>query len=295
MLRPALLVAAAALALLGLWTSGALAALGWWAVAQQRDLQAALAGAITALRDGEPAALWTLLGACAAYGFLHAVGPGHGKALVAGAALGGRATARRMAAIALAGSLGQAAVAIALVSGAFLLLGATARTVSERAESWAAPFGALAIALVGAWILATGLRGLGPAAPLDHHHAHDCGCGHAHGPDPEAAARATSPGAVLALVAAIAARPCSGAVLVLVVAWSLGLPAAGVAAVVAMGLGAAAFTALVAWLAVSGRDAALQGAGRGGAARLLAPGLRIAAGLVMLALGGLGLLGALAA
>ena len=70
------------------------------------------------------------------------------------------------------------------------------------------------------------------------------------------------------------------------IAWRMGLPAAGAAAALAMGLGTAAFTLIVAWLAVTSRDAAFLGAGEGRAARLLAPALQIGAGGLMLVVGG---------
>ena len=82
----------------------------------QQALQAALAGRLQDLRAGEGTAFWSLLALCAGYGFLHALGPGHGKVLISGAAVGTRATALRMGMIALAGSLAQAAAAIAFVA-----------------------------------------------------------------------------------------------------------------------------------------------------------------------------------
>ncbi len=299
-LSAALLLALAALACLALWASGGFATLGWWVAARQRALQDALAGEISALRGGRDAALWGLLALCAAYGFLHALGPGHGKALIAGAAVGTRATARRMALIALAGGLAQAGVAIVLVYGGLAVLGLTARGLTDGAARWVPPLGNLAIAAIGAWILARGLAALRRSRAEargrghDHGDEHGPACGHRHGPSAEQAARATSVGATLALVAGMAARPCTGAMLVLVIAWRMDLAWAGVGAVVAMGLGTAAFTALVAWLAVSSREAALLSAGSGGAARLLAPGLQIVAGGAILAVAGLSLIATIA-
>ena len=60
----------------------------------------------------------------------------------------------------------------------------------------------------------------------------------------------------------------------------------GAAAVVAMGLGTAVFTLIVATLAVAGRDAAFLAAGDGRAARLLGPGLQIAVGGLIFGIGG---------
>jgi nickel/cobalt exporter len=283
-LTAALLVAAAALGALLVWQSGAHHALFWWAAQAQHRVQDTLAAQVQALRAGEAGALVTLLGLCAAYGFLHALGPGHGKLVVSGAAVGSRATARRMGAVAVAGSLAQAGVAIVLAYGGLALFEATARGTVEAAERWIVPAGNLAVAGIGGWLVWRGLRAL--AAARRPAHGHDHGCGHRHGPTATEVERASGTGATLALVGAMAARPCTGALFLLVIAWRFDLAAAGAAGVVAMGLGTAAFTLLVAVLAVAGRDTALFAAGGGRAGRLLAPGLQVAAGGVILGAAG---------
>ena len=60
------------------------------------------------------------------------------------------------------------------------------------------------------------------------------------------------------MVASIGLRPCSGAVLVLLVAYSLDLRWAGVAAVLAMSLGTAITVSLLATLTVYARQSALR-------------------------------------
>lgn len=80
------------------------------------------------------------------------------------------------------------------------------------------------------------------------------------------------------LVAGMAARPCTGALVVLILAWKLQVASAGAAGVLAMGLGTAAFTALVAFLAVRGRDTALIAVGDSAAARFALPLIQILAG-----------------
>jgi ABC-type nickel/cobalt efflux system permease component RcnA len=94
-------------------------------------------------------------------------------------------------------------------------------------------------------------------------------------------------GDTLALIGGMAARPCTGALFVLVIAWRMDLASAGAAAVLAMGLGTATVTLGVAVLAVTGREAALISAGDGRAARILMPALQIAGGGLILAVSAL--------
>lgn len=289
-----LVLGLAALAAGMFWASGGFAQFAWWLAGRQRALQDALAGDLAALRAGQGAAIWGIIALCAAYGFLHAVGPGHGKAVIAGAAIGTRTTARRMTLIALAGSLGQACVAIGLVYGGLAVIGASARGIDESAQRWSGPVGAAAAGLIGALLLGRGLGALLRGAQTRRSGTHQPHCGHAHGPDAGEVARATGPGAMLALVAVMAARPCTGAILVLIIAWRMQLAWVGAAAVVAMGLGTAAFTALVAWVAVSGREAAFLSAGSGVAARRLGPWMQLVAGGLLVAGAGLAIFASLA-
>lgn len=283
-----LLGAVVALAVAFAWQAGGLQLLAWWLLGLQRGLQSLLAAQVAALRAGEPHALLALVGFCAAYGFLHAVGPGHGKLLVGSAAVGTGATARRMAAIAVAGSFAQSLVAIALVYGGLAVVGATARATVGASEAWAVPVGNAAVAAIGARIVVRGVRGwraLPPPGAHDHDHHHACGCGH-HGPHPREAAEAQGLPGILALVGAMAARPCTGAMMLLAIAWSTGLAAAGAAGALAMGAGTAAFTVIVALLAVLGRDTALARLGGRAGGRRLLPALQVAAGLLLVSSAG---------
>ncbi len=246
------------------WGVGGFEAAAAWASAAQRDAQNAIAAAAQALRRGDGGALGWLMAACAGYGFAHAVGPGHGKVLIGGAALVSRAGLGRLAALSFAASLAQSATAIALVYGGLALLALPATQALRLAESALAPASGLAIALIGAVMAARGVRGLraarGGAA---------CGCGHAHGPTPQQAERARGWRDAAAIVAGVAIRPCTGAIFLLLIAWRLDIAVAGVLGVLAMGLGAGAFTTLVAAWGRAARGAALV-AGSAAAARSFA-------------------------
>lgn len=228
-------------------------------VEAQRTYQNALGASLRALRAGQPGAVSGFLGLCFAYGFLHAVGPGHGKAVLGGYALTSGASLRAMAGLAALTSMAQAAVAVVLVYGAVWALGAS----RERVEGIAGliePLALLALAALGVMLLWRGAKGLIPA-PGDHHHHHDEECGCAHLPDMAALSRRRTLREGAVLIAAVALRPCSGALVMLVLTWRLGLDALGVLGAFVMGLGTLTVT-LVAAMAGGGMRRALGNAGR---------------------------------
>ena len=257
-----------------------------WAAEQQRGFQNQMAGAVRALQSGDAGAYAALLGAAGAYGFVHAVGPGHGKFLIGGVGLGTSVRASRLLVISLASSLAQALWAIVLVYGGFFLLELSAHRMTALAEDILAPVSYLAIATVGLILAWRGAKSLArrPArshASDHHHHAHDeCGC-HAHGPSPEEVAKLGSLRETLALVASIAVRPCTGAIFLLVIAWQMDIRAAGAAAVIVMGLGTAGLTSLVACSSIAARGAVFATAGRSSAVPLMASTFQLLAGVMI--------------
>ncbi|GAA5068798.1 hypothetical protein N0B44_01430 [Roseibacterium beibuensis] len=261
-----------------------------WATEGQRAAQNAMARALRALRAGEPGALAALLGVSFGYGFFHAVGPGHGKLLIGGYGAARTVGALRLSGVALAASLAQGGTAILLVGAGLWLVGWTRERMTDLAERLFDPLSFAAIALVGLWLAARGLRALRRGvAPTHHHdHAHSgegavCAtCGHAHAPDPAAVAAATSWREVAALIGAVALRPCTGALFLLILTAQMGIFALGVAGVVAMALGTASVTVAVAAAAVWARRGVVGGLS-GGAGRLaqIQPGIEIAVGLII--------------
>jgi len=303
---------AAALALV--WALGGLEMLGRWAAEVQRALQAPLAGAVRAVKAGEPAAWAGLLSVCFLYGLAHAAGPGHGKFLIGGYGVARRVRLLPLAGVALASSLAQAGVAVALVYAGVLALGWTRERMVGMAEGALAMASWAAIAAIGLWLVWRGARGVWRGVRLeqvaldgghghdrhdhDHHHDHhhhdhgaECGCGHAHGPTVEEVAQLTGWRDTAALIASVAVRPCSGALFLLILTFQLGIGAAGVAGAFAMGLGVAVVTIGVAVLAVWSREGALAGLGEARIWRMM-PVLELAAGAVIAALA-LGMLAAL--
>ena len=323
LLTLALLLAAG---LAALWAAGALDLVQAWAAEGQRQFQNSLARALRALHGGEPGALAALWGVAFAYGFLHAVGPGHGKFLLGAYGAGTQVPLRRMLGIGLAASLAQAGMAIALVYGGVALFALSRAQIEAVSDAWMAPVSLIAIAVLGLWLVWRGARALarmqgapalvaasaGSSIGAGGHHHHDhphhfharhqhpsddpCpDCGHRHLPDAQQVARIGSLREAALVVGAIALRPCTGALFLLILTWRMGLEWQGIVAALAMGLGTASVTVAVGALAVMARDGALVWSGRIGRLAGLAPMAEVVAGalvagvaLMLLAGGGFG-------
>ena len=293
------LLCAAAFA--SLWLFGRFNQLSAWAAAGQRSFQNQMAASLRALRAGETGAVLTLMSVCFAYGFFHAVGPGHGKFLIGGYGVATRVTMLRLSGIALLSSLAQGASAVILVYTGVLLLGLTRTQMADTAEDIFAPASYAAIALVGAWLILRGLRKYlkmrrANTHSHDHHdhhhhdhahaHTHDhdhtghgetCeSSGHRHGPFLEEAENVHSLRDLILLVGAIAIRPCTGALFLLILTWRFDVVAAGIAGTFAMALGTASVTIAATFF----RSTALQGVSGQTALRIV-PAIEITVGLII--------------
>lgn len=261
-----------------------------WVVSEQMRFERMLSGAVRAI-ETDASALWTLLGISFAYGVFHAAGPGHGKAVVASYMFANDNSLRRGIVISFMAAMLQAVVAVLIVAVLAVVLSATAARMKEVANlvelaSYAG------IALLGAWLvwrkgraLAGELRGQGHHAhhdhAHDHGHDHDHGhahksvahahaeahvhgehCGHFHAPSPASLGDGFTWRGAIATVFAAGARPCSGAILVLVFALAQGIFIAGVAAAFAMAMGTALTTGALAAVAVGAKGLAVRFLGK---------------------------------
>ena len=259
------------------WLSSFFGSVSVW----QSHFYRQLTGAVRAWQaDG--GAAWALMGLSFAYGVFHALGPGHGKAVISSYVLANRQTARNGALLALASSLIQALVAIVMVAVLAVVFNATAATMNE-ATRWLELASYALVTLLGVWLVwikavrpllrRAGARGQADAQGHahahrhghdhnDHHHDHDCGCGHAHVPAPEQVAGPLNWRRAWSAILAVGLRPCSGALIVLVFALSQGFFMADVASALAMGLGTGLTVAARACLAVAAGGAATRLGGR---------------------------------
>ena len=269
-----------ALALGVLWATGGLVWLEMAVRGAQKAAQSSLAGAIRALRAGQPGAWGGLVAVCFTYGFLHAAGPGHGKLVIGGYGVAQRIKVWPLIGLALVSSLAQALVAVGLVLGGVWILGWGRDRLEWASDRVLAPLGVWLIIGLGGWIMVRGARRAWAAAAAHDDHVHDEHCGHAHGPTATEVAGLQTWREGAALVLAIALRPCTGALFVLIITQSMGIALAGVVGALAMGLGVATVTALVAVMAVWAREGALVNLPGAGVARAL-PVIEVLAGAVI--------------
>jgi ABC-type nickel/cobalt efflux system permease component RcnA len=292
--------------LLWFWGSGGFDNLAAWAAGEQREFQNQIARALRAARAEQPQAVATLLTVCFAYGFFHAIGPGHGKVLIGGYGLGRQVAFWRLSAISVLSSLGQAVTAVVLVYAGVLIFQLSRETLVGTTEQVMAPISYAAIAAIGLWLVFRGMRSFARRSRSEaaqghshdhehhhdhhheerdhHHHHHDevCSdCGHRHGPSAEEVANIGSLREALVLIAGIAARPCTGALFVLILTWQMGIAMVGVAGAFAMALGTATVTTLVGWTSFGLRGGLLASASATRFASILAPTIELVAGLVI--------------
>ncbi len=173
-----------------------------------------------------------------------------------------------------------------------------------------APASYAAIAAIGGWLVLRGIRRTMRHRPQkhghghDHHHDHDQGhdhghghdhnhdtgacetCGHRHGPTLDEVSAAGTLREAMFLIGAIAIRPCTGALFVLLITWQMGIPVAGVAGAFAMALGTAAVTIGVGMGAAGLRGGLIGGFADSRLAAQIVPVVEVLAGLVVLALAG---------
>ena len=255
-----------------------------WVVGKQRIFQNQMADAVIRMRSGDMLAITTLLVSTATYGFVHALGPGHGKCLIGGVGVGTQIKHLDLISISFTSSITQALWAILLVYGAFFFLDVAADKIETVSQSLLLPLSYGAIALVGCILIVRGIRNVfhlnfGTTPPTK--------CTHSHGPNFDQLSNAFSWRERLVLVTSVAIRPCTGAIFLLVITWNLQLQWVGVAAVISMGLGTAAFTSIVAVSSISARKLVLFESHTRGYTKVLFPLLQVIGGasIILFSLG----------
>lgn len=272
-----------------------------WVREQQQAYYGSMSGTLRQIKSRSPyAAAWTLMFLSFGYGIFHAAGPGHGKTVISAWLLATENELRRGIVIAFLSSIIQALVAIILVSILFLAVA----SASSAARDVAGVLESASYAMIGAmglYLIWTALRPHARHVHHDHHHdhhhhdpVHDEHCGHAHVAEAKQVRGEWSLTKAFSLAFAVGIRPCTGAILVLILANALGIYWAGVASTLVMAIGTFLTVSAIAAIAVYSRKLALRLASADGRALdWLAFALRLGGGIAIAGLGALLLLGSL--
>lgn len=254
----------------------------------QARLNAELTEKIQAVQSGDslvPAL--AIIGAGFLYGVLHAAGPGHGKAVVATYFLTHPAHWLRGITTGFAVAMVQAVTAILLVSVLALALGVALTQVLDRV---------VIIELLSyGLIVGLGLYMLFRVASGRAACAHD----HGHGNSGRTRTGVRGwiervlPEDLAPLALAVGLRPCSGAIIVLLFTLANGIFLVGALATVSMAIGTALVVTLAGVLAIAARQSITAGRRSRAFVDRMQAGVSVAGGLVITALGGLMLAGAL--
>lgn len=250
-----------------------------WILEKESGFYRLLSGTIRASKQNGSAA-FGLIALSFGYGVFHAAGPGHGKAVIASYMLANERALRRGLLIALGAAILQGLSAIAIVGvSAFVFQAAATRMTS--AANWVEIISYVSIVVLGVfltyvkgnmflaalrpasqWTAVAAGDGGGTSAFIADDgsklHVHGPDCGHLHAPDPRWLGATFSWKSALLTMVAAGARPCSGAILVLVFALAQEIFSAGCAAVAAMSAGTALTTAALASVAVFAKHSAIK-------------------------------------
>ncbi|KAA8995717.1 nickel/cobalt transporter [Affinibrenneria salicis] len=307
-----LLLAALIPPAIGFWPQVQLKSIIW-----QREFHQQMAALLQLVKAQPHQAGLSLLFFSLAYGVLHALGPGHGKVVIATWLATHPSRLKSSLQLTLAASLLQGTVAIALVTLVLTVLHLSSRTL-HGSSFWLEKGSFILVAALGAWLCLRALRRIvrvvrslrrRPTPPAIQRlrpmsqtpsllrapgHQRDaagdlvCGCGHRHQPAPDALERDEGWRTRLMIIVSMGIRPCSGAIMVLLFSKVIGVFGWGAAAALVMSCGTALTISLLAVLVFYSRRLAVRLSRRRAPAlwqQVAGASLALAGGLFLLCVG----------
>ncbi|WP_250658103.1 nickel/cobalt transporter [Alkalimarinus coralli] len=283
----------------------------------QKSLHGMLASHISAVSEDVIEYGGALVALSFCYGVFHAVGPGHGKAVIVTYLGTNKESFRKGILISFAAAILQSVIAITLVSGLARILQFKLAEVHNYGNGMALVSFILVI-MLGVMLVVGAIRRMlklhrssgqktyhshqqhahSQAYEHDHDHHHDhsahshthehssgCGCSHTHVPEQNESTLQT-----LAVILSMGFRPCSGAIVVLIYAHLVGVYSYGVIATLMMGIGTGLSVSLLAIATLYARSwlqrfITTSGGGSGGYQNAFSHYARLVGGLVLIALG----------
>lgn len=255
-----LLAAGGALWLWQAWPQVMMKSIVW-----QRDVNQQMSGLLKAVAENPAQAGGSLLAFSFIYGVLHALGPGHGKIVIATWLATHPSKLKSSIGLTLASSLLQGLVAIGLVVVVLSLLQLPARQL-HMSSFWLEKGSYALVGVLGlilCWRALKKLRVLLQKPKFKTftlHHVHDahCGCGHQHVPTQAQLQNGDDWRARLMIILSMGMRPCSGAIMVLLFSKVIGVFGWGMASALAMAAGTSLTISSLALLVHSFRQLAVK-------------------------------------
>lgn len=279
------------------WPSILLQSILW-----QKTLHQQMTGLLQQVASNPHQAGLTLMGFSLLYGVLHALGPGHGKVVIATFLATHPTKMKTSLQLTLAAAVVQGGMAIALVTVMLGVLQLSSRQL-HLSSYWLEKGSYLLVSGLGVWLCWRALQQLRltlrpPAArmtitrilPADHQHSDHCGCGHQHVPDRAMLSQVTGWKTRVAVVLSMGLRPCSGAIMMLLFSKVIGVYLWGVLSAVVMALGTAMTVSAMALLVQLSRALArrlTQNRGRAGWHAVALNSLALLGGILLVAAGAL--------
>ncbi len=275
----------------------------------QRHFNLELSASLKSIKAQPQQAGMTLMAVSFLYGVFHAIGPGHGKFILTGYLSLEETKLPKAIRITLLSALVQGLVAIGLVT-LIVVVFTLSRSYFNLTLKWVERGSFIMMILFGCYWCYQAVKERKPVpkknqgfqihhlqkiernAPLvqavSHQHTENCPCGHRHLPSANELANATDWKTVWMLILSIGLRPCTGAVLVLFLAYTLDLYLWGVASALLMAAGTGLTLTLFACVVLFARGQAIR-AGRWylsvQTGKRFVSGLKLLLGIALIGLG----------
>lgn len=290
----ALLFVAAGVAVWQHWPQILLQSILW-----QKTLHQQMTGLLQQVVSHPHKAGLTLMGFSLVYGVLHALGPGHGKVVIATFLATHPTRVKTSLKLTMAAAVVQGAVAILLVTVMLVVLRLSSRQL-HLSSYWLEKGSYLLVVGLGLWLCWRALRNIWLAVrpvpamkiqrivPAGHQHDEHCGCGHQHVPDGEMLDKAVNGRTKALVVLSMGLRPCSGAIMMLLFSKVIGVYAWGVLSALVMAVGTALTVSAMALLVQLSRALALKlsrGGSPAGWRKVGWSGLSLVGGMLLVAAG----------
>jgi nickel/cobalt exporter len=270
----------------------------------QKELHSMLASHIRAVSENVFKYGGALVALSFAYGVFHAVGPGHGKAVIVTYLGTNKESVRKGIYISFAAAILQSVIAIILVSALARVLKLRLAEIHNYGNDMALVSYVLVI-ILGLMLVIGAMRRMLSVRSFrseeknahkhehhdhsihhhDHSHGSECGCSHTHVPEEKQSIWQT-----LTVILSMGFRPCSGAIVVLIYAHLVGVYAYGVIATLLMGLGTGLSVSLIAIATLRARSwlerfVITPGEGNEHSHHAISHSIRFVGGAILIALG----------